>query len=65
MSLIMGLSTSPITLRAHKMLGISLGGYDPTFDISFLLLFCWFIVIQMFFLIAIELIMPFGHLLNP
>src|SRR5699024_11649099 len=52
-SLIMGLSIWPITLQAYKMLGISAGGYYPTLDMSFpaimvfLLLFAWFIVIQM------------------
>src|SRR5699024_3145728 len=67
-SLIMGLSIWPITLQAYKMLGISAGGYYPTLDMSFpaimvfLLLFAWFIVIQMFVLLAIELIMPSGTL---
>src|SRR5690625_2250927 len=67
-SLIMRLSIGPITPQADKMHGISAGGYYPTLDMSFpaimvfLLLFAWFIVIQMFVLLAIELIMPSGTL---
>ncbi|WP_193096778.1 ABC1 kinase family protein [Brevibacterium sp. FME17] len=67
-SLVMGLSIWPITLQAYKMLGIAEGGQYPTLDMSFpaimvfLLLFAWFIVIQMFVLLAIELVMPSGTL---
>lgn len=67
-SLIMGLSIWPITLQAYKLLGISESDQYPNLSMSFpaimvfLLLFAWFIVIQMFVLLAIELIMPSGTL---
>nr|WP_209044204.1 AarF/UbiB family protein [Brevibacterium marinum] len=67
-SLIMGLSIWPITLQAYRLLGISESDQYPSLDMSFpaimvfLLLFAWFIVIQMFILLAIELIMPSGTL---
>lgn len=67
-SLIMGLSIWPITLQAYQLLGISESDQYPNLSMSFpaimvfLLLFAWFIVIQMFVLLAIELIMPSGTL---
>jgi ubiquinone biosynthesis protein len=67
-SLIMGLSIWPITLQAYKLLGISESDQYPNLSMSFpaimvfLLLFAWFIVIQMFVLLAIELVMPSGTL---
>lgn len=67
-SLIMGLSIWPITLQAYKLLGISEQGSYPNLGMGFpsvmvfLLLFAWFIVIQMFVLLAIELILPTGTL---
>ncbi|WP_309130846.1 AarF/UbiB family protein [Brevibacterium sp.] len=67
-SLAIGLSIWPITLQAYRMLGIAESGRYPTLDMSFpaimvfLLLFAWFIVIQMFILLAIELVLPSGSL---
>ncbi|MGO2717727.1 MAG: AarF/UbiB family protein, partial [Brevibacterium aurantiacum] len=67
-SLAIGLSIWPITLQAYRLLGVAEGGNYPTLDMSFpaimifLLLFAWFIVIQMFVLLAIELVMPTGSL---
>ena len=67
-SLIMGLSIWPITLQAYKLLGISEDNTYPSLDMSFpailvfLLLFAWAIVLQMFVLLAIELVLPTGTL---
>lgn len=65
-SLVMGMSLWPITLQGYELLGISQGGQIPWIEMSFpavmvfLLIFAWLIVIQMFLLLAIELVLPTG-----
>lgn len=67
-SLVMGVSLWPITLQSFSILGIRDHGEVPWAGLGFqaamvfLLLFCWFIVIQMSVLLAIELIVPSGSL---
>lgn len=65
-SLVMGMALWPITLQAFQILGIRDHGEVPWSGLGFqaamvfLLLFGWFIVIQMFVLLAIELVLPSG-----
>ncbi|MYM19460.1 phosphotransferase [Brevibacterium sp. 5221] len=65
-SLVIGLSLWPITLQAFSILGITDHGAVPWVGLGFqaamvfLLLYGWFIVVQMFVLLAIELVVPSG-----
>ncbi|GAA4285034.1 AarF/UbiB family protein [Brevibacterium daeguense] len=65
-SVVVGMSLWPITLAAYQMLRIPRGGDIPWIETSFpavmvfLLIFAWLIVIQMFVLLAIEIVLPSG-----
>lgn len=65
-SLVMGLSIWPATLQAFEMLEIVQRGDVPFLGMSFpavmvfLLLFAWFVAIQLYVMLAIELVLPSG-----
>ncbi|SLM99743.1 ABC1 kinase family protein [Brevibacterium yomogidense] len=65
-SLVMGLSIWPVSLQAFEMLEIVQRGDVPFLGMSFpavmvfLLIFAWFVAIQLFVMLAIELVLPSG-----
>ncbi|WP_029089860.1 ABC1 kinase family protein [Brevibacterium album] len=65
-SLVMGLSIWPVTLQAFAMLQITQRGDVPFLGMSFsavmvfLLIFGWFLTIQLYVMLAIELVLPSG-----
>ncbi|HJG80267.1 MAG TPA: AarF/ABC1/UbiB kinase family protein [Brevibacterium senegalense] len=65
-SIVMGLSVWPVSLQAFEMLSIVQRGPVPFLDMSFpavmvfLLIFGWFIGIQLYVMLAIELVLPSG-----
>jgi ubiquinone biosynthesis protein len=65
-SLVMGLSIWPVTLQAFEMLQITQRGDVPFLGMSFpavmvfLLIFGWFLTIQLYVMLAIELVLPSG-----
>lgn len=65
-SVVMGLSIWPVTLQAFDMLQIVQRGTVPFLGMSFpavmvfLLIFSWFIAIQLYVMLAIELVLPSG-----
>lgn len=65
-SLIMGLSIWPASLQAFSMLEIVQRGDVPFLGMSFpavmvfLLIFAWFVAIQLYVMLAIELVLPSG-----
>lgn len=69
-SLVMGMSLWPITLQAYEMLKIYDHGQFPGPEMSFaaimvfLLIFGWFVVIQITLLLGIEIIIPSGSMSN-
>lgn len=69
-SLVMGMSLWPITLQAFEILKIYDHGSFPGPEMGFaaimvfLLLFGWFVVIQITLLLGIEIILPSGSLSN-
>lgn len=67
-SVVMGMSLWPITLQAFRLLRITDVGTLPTDGMGFaaimvfLLLFGWFIVIQIALMLALEIVVPSGSL---